>query len=194
MRVFIQKGAVEMAIPRWKHGPAEDIPVESYQTAISKASAIDVAPAGTLISRTTSKRKTATKKADPVNPLLEIGKLIFPPLGFALHPGTQEIIEEPELLGFIFPPAAFIGDAPPGWDTATKMKSGIDLGTDITALKEDPSYPDYYKIPDIKFPEIKFPEFPDLFGGITDFLDDLGKNALLVGAAVIGGYLLLKKK
>lgn len=49
-----------------------------------------------------------------------------------------------------------------------------------------------YEKETIKF---SFPGLPDLgLGGITDFLGSLGKGAVIVAVALVGGYLLLKKK
>lgn len=171
-----------MAIPRWKMGPAEDIPVESYTEAISKASDVDLMPKGTVVSRVPSATR---RKPRPLSPL----EIISPAHLFyerSLSPigGIKTLFfsEEEEQAQRLTDFAGTIG--------AVDMEGELtDLGETIedvgeAAEKAGLTWDGSFKV---DLPKIDLP-------GITDFLGGLGKGALLVGAAVVGGYLLLKKK
>lgn len=189
MRVFIQEGVI-MAIPRWKHGPAEDIPVESYTTAISKASIVDVVPAGTLISSIGKKKKTSKVwyEKSPIELALDIGTF-FPKVIYGTLTDDVDIIVEAVETGAELTGAIETFEA----EDVVLGETGVYRKKKTKTYEKGPGPIPGIDIP-IKMPEIKFPEFPDIFGGLTNFLGGLGKGALVVGAALVGGYLLLKKK
>ena len=190
-----------MAIPQWKHGPAEDIPVESYTTAISKASSVDQMSRGTVV----SKRKTATKKEpDPVANIIDLIKyLALGPVAGPLTASIEHALgKEPTLIssgiGVSAAALGLPGTIIYGTTTLPAVEDEGVTGFDETTTFEpedvkqatDPVKVTERIITHVTKTITETVGLPDIGG----FLKNLGKPALLVGAALIGGYLLLKKK
>lgn len=173
-----------MAIPRWKHGPAEDIPVESYQTAISKASDVDVMPKGTVVSKSPTATKRKPKPFSPLEYLSPAWLLYERSLSPAGAIKTLFFTEEEEQAQRLTDFAGTIGAVDLEGELTEMGETIEDIGkaAEDVGLTWDGSFK--VDIPDIKF--------PDILGGIGDFFKGL-KTPLIVGAALVGGYLLLKK-